>query len=190
MEQAIEKFEQQNLDLRAKMGQMKEQINKMFELLTQGTTLNATETSQGVTSNVVAVTQGTTTYPPRFTLPYLNVHPYGMPSDWNVNTEEQPAVEGHDINSHGLDAADLCLVPDVVLPADFETPKFEKYKGSSCPRVHLAMYYRKMASYIHQDKILVHCFQDSLIGAALNWYVNLEKGRVKTWRDLTEAFLC
>ncbi|RDX79708.1 hypothetical protein CR513_39849, partial [Mucuna pruriens] len=73
---------------------------------------------------------------------------------------------------------------DVALPTNFKTPKFEKYKGSSCPRVHLAMYCQKMAAYIHQDKILVHCFQDSLTGAVLNWYVNLEKGR-----DLVEAFV-
>ncbi|RDX92194.1 hypothetical protein CR513_25707, partial [Mucuna pruriens] len=46
-----------------------------------------------------------------------------------------------------------------------------------------------MATSIHQDKILVHCFQDSLIGAALNWYVSLERGHIKTWRDLAEAFL-
>ncbi|RDX75014.1 hypothetical protein CR513_45157, partial [Mucuna pruriens] len=150
--------------------------------------------------------------------PHLKVHPYGMPAGWNVNTEEQPAVERHKqvginslrkgqecyplraiplgeeklnsfkervriiegTDSHGLDAANLCLVLDIVLPADFKTPKFEKYKGGSCPHVHLAMYCRKMASYIHQDKILVHCFYDSLTGAALSWYVNLEKGRVKT----------
>ncbi|RDY10619.1 hypothetical protein CR513_04816, partial [Mucuna pruriens] len=68
-------------------------------------------------------------------------------------------------------------------------PKFEEYKGSFCPHVHLAMYCRKMASYIYQDKILVHCFQDNLTGVALSWYVGLERARIKTWRDLAEAFL-
>ncbi|RDX84582.1 hypothetical protein CR513_34350, partial [Mucuna pruriens] len=101
--------------------------------------------------------------------------------------ERLRAIEG--TSSHGLDATDLCLVLDIILPADFKV-KFEKYKGSSCPRVHLAMYCRKMASFIHQDKILVHCFQESLTGAALSWYVNLESGHVKTWRDLAEAFIC
>ncbi|RDX68574.1 hypothetical protein CR513_52414, partial [Mucuna pruriens] len=85
---------------------------------------------------------------------------------------------------HGLDITDLCLVLDVVLPANFKVPKFEKYKGSSCPRVHLAMYYKKMTSYTHQDKIL-----DSLTRAALCWYTGLEKGHTKKWRDLAEAFL-
>ncbi|RDX83406.1 hypothetical protein CR513_35677, partial [Mucuna pruriens] len=31
--------------------------------------------------------------------------------------------------------------------------------------------------------------QDSLTRAALSWYVDLERGRIKTWRDLVEAFL-
>ncbi|RDX71529.1 hypothetical protein CR513_49111, partial [Mucuna pruriens] len=109
--------------------------------------------------------------------------------DEKISSLEQRVrlIEG--TGGHGLDAADLCLMSDVALPADFKTPKFEKYKGSSCPRVHLAMYCRKMAAYVHHDKILVHCFQDSLTGPALTWYVNLEKGQVKTWRDLAEAFI-
>ncbi|RDX92413.1 hypothetical protein CR513_25462, partial [Mucuna pruriens] len=208
MEQANEDLEQQNLDLRVEMRQMKEQINKMFELLTQSAALNAAATAQGVTPNATVVIQGTTTYPPRFTQLHHNVYPYGMPFCWNANTGEQPTIERHEqagentsgagvtqgskvlpplvygmgpnvqftraphlvnssTDSHGLDAVDLYLVPDVVLPVDFKTPKFEKYKGSSCPRVHLVIWTR----------------------ATLNWYVNLEKGRVKTWRDLAEAFL-
>ncbi|RDY12616.1 hypothetical protein CR513_02552, partial [Mucuna pruriens] len=105
----------------------------------------------------------------------------------NSLEERLRAIEG--TRSWGLDVTDLCLVPDVILLADFKTPKFEKYKGSTCPHIHLAMYCRKMASYIHQDKILVHCFQDSLTGAALSWYINLENGHVKIWRDLAEAFI-
>ncbi|RDY01721.1 hypothetical protein CR513_14913, partial [Mucuna pruriens] len=69
---------------------------------------------------------------------------------------------------YGLDIVDLCLVLDVGFLIDFKTPEFEKYKGSSYPRVHLATYCRKMTAYIHDDKILVHCFQDNLTRAALN----------------------
>ncbi|RDY09148.1 hypothetical protein CR513_06519, partial [Mucuna pruriens] len=46
-----------------------------------------------------------------------------------------------------------------------------------------------MAAYIHDDKILVHYFQDSLTGATLSWYVSLERGCIRTWRYLTKAFL-
>ncbi|RDX67542.1 hypothetical protein CR513_53575, partial [Mucuna pruriens] len=115
----------------------------------------------------------------------------GMPYGWNTIIEDPrerlQIVEGGD--RYRLDIVDLCLVPKVGLPIDFKTPKFDKYKGRSYPQVHLAIYYRKMATYIYNDKIPIHCFQDSLIGAALNWYVSLERGHVKTWRDLAEAFL-
>ncbi|RDX77674.1 hypothetical protein CR513_42168, partial [Mucuna pruriens] len=73
-------------------------------------------------------------------------------------------------NKYRLEAIDLCLVPNVGLSTDFKALKFDKYKGSSCPRVHLAMYCRKMAAHIYDDKILIHCFQDNLTGATLNWY--------------------
>ncbi|RDX60684.1 hypothetical protein CR513_61155, partial [Mucuna pruriens] len=106
---------------------------------------------------------------------------------WQSLEERLHAVEGED--KYGLEAANLCLVLDVGLPTNFKTSEFDKYKGSSYPRVHLAMYCWKMAVYIYDDKILIHCFQDSLTGVALNWYINLEHGRIKTWRDLAEAFL-
>ncbi|RDX75797.1 hypothetical protein CR513_44280, partial [Mucuna pruriens] len=101
--------------------------------------------------------------------------------------ERLHAMEAGD--KYGLEAADLCLVLNVRLSVDFKTPKFNKYKGSSCPRVHMAMYCRKMVAYIYDDKILVHFFQDNLTGVALSWYVSLERGRIKTWRELAKAFL-
>ncbi|RDX83625.1 hypothetical protein CR513_35435, partial [Mucuna pruriens] len=202
MEQAIDELEQQSMQTRAEvgqirehMGEMREQLNKVFELLTRNTSLPAPSTAPWAASN--ATTQGTPAYP-------LGISPqYGMPLGWNAPAEaqvvEKPEKPGGHPRSrrkdqfprtagtggHGLDATDLCLMSDVAFPVDFKTPKFEKYNGSSCPRVHLAMYCRKMAAYVHHDKILVHCFQDSLTGPALTWYVNLEKGQ----RDLAEAFV-
>ncbi|RDY04170.1 hypothetical protein CR513_12149, partial [Mucuna pruriens] len=106
---------------------------------------------------------------------------------WQSLEEHFCAIEGGD--KYELEVVDLCLVPDVGLSKDFKTPEFDKYKGSSCSRVHLAMYYQKMAAYIYDDKVLIHYFQDSLTGVALSWYVSLERGRIKTWRDLAKAFL-
>ncbi|RDY12081.1 hypothetical protein CR513_03166, partial [Mucuna pruriens] len=124
-----------------------------------------------------------------WTTPSLVVHKKTPPAEdkWQPLEERLHVIEGG--NRFELKAMDLYLVPDVDLLADFKTWEFNKYKGSSYLRVHMAMYYRKMAAYIYDDKILIHCFQDSLTGAALNWYVSLEQGRVKIWRDLVEAFL-
>ncbi|MCI05502.1 gag-protease polyprotein, partial [Trifolium medium] len=92
-------------------------------------------------------------------------------------------------NNDPIDFASMCLVPDLVLPPKFKVPDFEKYKGLNCPKNHLIMYSRKMASFANDDKLMMHCFQDSLTGASLNWYMQLEASRVRSWRDLANAFL-
>ena len=38
---------------------------------------------------------------------------------------------------------ELCLMPDVVIPSKFKEPDFDKYKGATCPKNHLKMYYLK-----------------------------------------------
>ncbi|XP_058725781.1 uncharacterized protein LOC131597083 [Vicia villosa] len=39
------------------------------------------------------------------------------------------------------------------------------------------------------DKLLIHLFQDSLSGASLEWYTQLERTNIRTWKDLAKAFL-
>ena len=51
------------------------------------------------------------------------------------------------------------------------------------------MYCRKMGAYSADEKLLVHFFQDSLAGAAVAWYTNLEASRIRTWKDLITSFL-
>ncbi|RDY03330.1 hypothetical protein CR513_13096, partial [Mucuna pruriens] len=46
-----------------------------------------------------------------------------------------------------------------------------------------------METHTHNDKVLIHYFQDSLTRVGLNWYVRLEQGPIKACRDLAEAFL-
>ncbi|RDY06638.1 hypothetical protein CR513_09343, partial [Mucuna pruriens] len=106
---------------------------------------------------------------------------------WQSLDERLRAIEGGNI--YELEAVDLCLIPDVGLLTDFKTLEFDKYKGSSYPRVHLAMYCCMMVAYIYDDKVLIHYFQDNLTRTALSWYVSLERGCIKKWRDLVEAFL-
>lgn len=47
----------------------------------------------------------------------------------------------------GRNARDLCLVPNVRLPAKFKVPDFEKYRGDTCPEAHLTLYARRMSAY-------------------------------------------
>jgi len=83
-----------------------------------------------------------------------------------------------------MDMADLCLVPDVVIPPKFKVPDFDKYKGTTSPKNHL-----KMGVHSRDEKLLMHFFKDSLAGAAVIWYTNLEASRIRTWKDLIIAFL-
>lgn len=95
-------------------------------------------------------------------------------------------MEGH--NSISMSALDMCLLPDVVIHPKFKAPNFEKYKGLSCPNIHLKMYYRKMVAYARVDKLKIHFFQDNLTGASLEWYMQLEHNNVRTWAELAKAF--
>nr|KYP76623.1 hypothetical protein KK1_020874 [Cajanus cajan] len=83
----------------------------------------------------------------------------------------------------------MCLVQDIQFPAMFKVPDFQKYTGASCPKGHLTMYYRKMAAYVDNEKLLIHYFQESLSDAALNWYMQLDGGKIQTWKQLADAFL-
>jgi len=109
-------------------------------------------------------------------------------SKLQILEERLRAIEGGGHHGFG-DVTDLCLVPDVIIPPKFKVPEFEKYKGTSCPKNHLTMYCRKMAAYAYDEKLLVHFFQDSLAGTTLNWYMHLELARIRSWRDLVDAFL-
>lgn len=80
----------------------------------------------------------------------------------------------------GLDAAEICLVPGVVIPAKFKLPDFEKYKGPRDLTTHIRAYYRKMTTYFDDDRFLMHFFQDSLSGASFDWYIHLEGTHICT----------
>ncbi|XP_050895794.1 uncharacterized protein LOC127102469 [Lathyrus oleraceus] len=88
-----------------------------------------------------------------------------------------------------LNALGMSLVPDLVIPPKFKVPEFEKYKGDGCLKHHLVMFCRKMASHAHDDKLMIHYFQDSLTGASLSWYMKLERSHIQSWLDLDNDFL-
>lgn len=88
------------------------------------------------------------------------------------------AIEGNNI--FGSATMNMRLVSNLVIPAKFKTPDFEKYKGQTCPRSHLVMYFIKVAAHTKNDKLLIHCFHDSLSGASLRWYMSLKQGRIQS----------
>ena len=97
-------------------------------------------------------------------------------------------MEGSDV--YGMvDAYMMSLVLDLVLPPKFKVLTFDKYDGTKCPSAHLYIYCRKMTGYTSNDKLLIHCFQDSLSGSVTRWYNFLSRDQIKSWTDLAKAFL-
>jgi len=73
------------------------------------------------------------------------------------------AVEGFDIYDP-VRAAVICLVTNVVVPKKFRVPNFIKDTGLECPNTPIRLYSNKMVEVVHDDKLLVQFFQDSLMG--------------------------
>src|SRR4051812_29598559 len=46
-----------------------------------------------------------------------------------------------------------------------------------------------MSTQTDNQQLLIHYFLDSLTGAALKWYMNLDSLEIRTFRDLGEAFV-
>ncbi|XP_017973959.1 PREDICTED: uncharacterized protein LOC108661439 [Theobroma cacao] len=103
---------------------------------------------------------------------------------YDLLEERLRAIEGVD-RFGTMNATELCLVLDVLIPAKFKVPKFEKYDGTKCLMAHITMYCRKMAAQSHDDKLLIHFFQDSLIGSATMKKKQNEnfKEYAQRWRD-------
>ena len=85
--------------------------------------------------------------------------------------------------------AELCLVLDVIIPLKFKVTEFDKCKGTTWPKNHLKLYCRKMGAYEKDEKLLMHFFQESLTGATVTWYTNLEPSQIHSWKDLMISFI-
>ncbi|XP_070049903.1 uncharacterized protein [Nicotiana tomentosiformis] len=83
---------------------------------------------------------------------------------------------------------DLCLFPDVQLPARFKMPKFDPYDGHGDPVAHLRGFCSNMRGAGGKDELLMAYFSQSLSGAALEWYTRQDTSRWYTWDNLAQAF--
>jgi hypothetical protein len=107
---------------------------------------------------------------------------------WAALEERMRIVEGNHLYDP-VKAAEMCLVPNVVIPKKFRVPEFIKYTGTQCPITHLKSYCNKMAEVVQDEKLLIHFFQDSLSDVALTWYMRLDNTKVKGWKYLVDAFI-
>nr|XP_027101664.1 uncharacterized protein LOC113722582 [Coffea arabica] len=89
----------------------------------------------------------------------------------------------------GLDYNDLCLLSDMQLPMGFKAPKFSKYDGTGNPKTHIQMFVNKLGKPIDDENLPVRLFPESLEGDALDWYSNLKPEDMRSWMDLSTAFM-
>ncbi|XP_070020801.1 uncharacterized protein [Nicotiana sylvestris] len=83
---------------------------------------------------------------------------------------------------------DLCVFPDVQLPAGFKMPMFDLYDAHRDPVAHLRGYCSKMRGARGKDELLMAYFSQSLSWAALEWHTLQDASRWYTWDDLAQAF--
>ncbi|XP_071924877.1 uncharacterized protein [Coffea arabica] len=89
----------------------------------------------------------------------------------------------------GLDYNELCLFPNMQLPVGFKAPKFSKYDGTGNPKTHLRMFANKLGKQIDDENLPMRLFPESLEGDALDWYSNLKPEDMRSWMDLSTAFM-
>jgi hypothetical protein len=46
-----------------------------------------------------------------------------------------------------------------------------------------------MTEVVHDEKLLMHVFQNSLSGATLSWYIRLDNIKINKWKHLVDAFV-
>jgi hypothetical protein len=125
---------------------------------------------------------------------FINESHETKPSD-DIDQDKMTALEARIRAIEGVDLYDpvravkMCLVPNVVVPKKFRVLEFIKYTRTQCPVTHLKSYCNKMVEVVHDEKLLMHFFQDNLSGAALSWYMRLDNTRIHTYKDLVDAFI-
>jgi len=72
-------------------------------------------------------------------------------------------------------ATKICLVPDVIILKGFKMSQFNKFNGSQCFNIYLRLYYTKMIEKIHNNKLLMDCFHESLDEPTLSCYISINR---------------
>ena len=87
-----------------------------------------------------------------------------------------------------MDYNSLSLFPNARLPPKFKTPTLDKFDGTGYPKSHLKMYMRAMEPLGITEEVLAQMFQNTLIGVALRWFLNLDDAKARSWEDIYQEF--
>ncbi|RDX98199.1 hypothetical protein CR513_18908, partial [Mucuna pruriens] len=212
MESKVEVLEQQKQDLKGEVGHLKEKMTQMFQILAQ---TNAVVTTLANQNDVGYAQVSYTTGPlPRNVMD----PPYGMLQGWNTeHPVDEEQEQQNKANNGPMFSANSGAGPDpkddsgAQYQTSGNTPPLVVYRRASQSKEKWQSLEERLRAIEGGDKYGLEAvdlclvsdvgllidfttpefdkYKDSLTGAALNWYVSLERGGIKTWRDLAEAFL-
>ncbi|XP_075082416.1 uncharacterized protein LOC142166829 [Nicotiana tabacum] len=92
-------------------------------------------------------------------------------------------------NQTNMSYNNLCMFPDVHLPAGSKMPKFNLYDGHGDPVAHLRGYYSEIRSAGGKDELLIAYFSENLSGAALEWYTRQDVSKWYASDDMAQDFV-
>ena len=87
-----------------------------------------------------------------------------------------------------MDYDTLSLFPIARLTPKFKMPTLDKFDGTSCLKSHLKMYMRAIQPLSATEEVLNQMFQNTLNGASLRLFLNLDDARVRSWEDIYREF--
>ena len=88
-----------------------------------------------------------------------------------------------------IDYDSLSHFPNVRLPPKFKMPTLDKFDRTGCPKSHLKIYMRAMQPLGAIEEVLAQMFQNTLTGAPLRWFFNLDDARARSWEDICREFI-
>ena len=87
-----------------------------------------------------------------------------------------------------MDLHSFSLFPQARAPPKFKMPTLDKFDGTGCPKAHLKMYMRALQPLGASEELMAQMFQNTLTGAALRWFLNLDDSRTRNWEDIGREF--
>ncbi|XP_068503738.1 uncharacterized protein [Phaseolus vulgaris] len=76
---------------------------------------------------------------------------------------------------------------DVVIPAMLVVPKVT-FTGTEDPKAHLTAFHTHMMLVRGPDVVRCKLFMSTLVGTAMDWFINLPDGHVTSFPQLTKLF--
>ncbi|XP_070007784.1 uncharacterized protein [Nicotiana sylvestris] len=140
-------------------------------------------------------------YPSKVAHKVPNSYNQSLRSESHAENEKITGKEGRDEISRkpksmqgmgdqvNMSYKELCMFPDVRLPAGFKVPKFNLYDGCGDSVAHLRVYCSEMRNVGEKDDLLTVYFNKSLTGAALEWHNRQDVRKWRTLGDMAQDFV-